>query len=36
MKAYLLAFGILLALGGAFIVTTVVSPPAMADNANGS
>lgn len=34
MKAYLLGFGILLALGGAFIVTAVFSPPAMADNAN--
>ena len=34
MKAYLLALAVLIALGGAFSVTSFIIPAAMADNAS--
>ena len=32
MKAFILALTILLALGGAFVATSLMAPPAVADN----
>ena len=32
MKAFILAFAILLALGGAFVAASMTAPTAMADN----
>ncbi len=34
MKSYILALVILLALGGAFVVTSLMEPAALADNAD--
>lgn len=34
MKTFFLALAILLALGGAFVATSLTAPPAVADNAD--